>query len=220
MKVGLLVEGGSMAPGPALAQKIGPLGLNMGQIISKVNDATKDFKGMKVPVELDIDTKTKEFTISVSSPPVSELLKKEAGVEKGSGRHKQIKVANISIEQVISVAKTKLPTMLENDLKAAVKSVVGSCVSLGILIENKYAVEVAQEVTEGKYDKEIKSESTETFEEKKKELNTHFSQLTKKQDLLLQQEKAQEEAKEAKETKAAAKPIAPAPAKKAASTKK
>ena len=197
MKVGLLVEGGNMTPGPVLAQKLGPLGINISQVISKVNEATKDFKGMKVPVDLDIDTGTKQFTISIKSPPVPELLKKEAGIDKGSGEHKKLQVANISIEQVIKVAKTKLPDMLENDLKAAVKTVVGSCVSLGIMIENKPAVELAAEVSDGKYDKEIKSEKTETSTEKKKELQEFFSQLHKKQEAKLQQEKAEEEAAKA-----------------------
>jgi len=202
MKVGLLVEGGNMVTGPALAQKLGPLGINIGQVISKVNDATKDFKGMKVPVDLDIDTNTKNFTISIKSPPVPELLKKEAGVEKGSGTHKKIQVANISVEQVIKVAKTKLPDMLEKDLKAAVKTVVGSCVSLGIMIESKPAVEFAHEITEGKYDKEIKAGKTETSEEKKNELQEFFSQVHKKQEAKLQQEKAEEAAKEEKSTAA------------------
>jgi len=66
-----------MKPGPVLSQKLGPLGMNMGDIISKINDATKDMKGLKVPVELDVNPTTKEFDVQVFSPPVSELLKKE-----------------------------------------------------------------------------------------------------------------------------------------------
>jgi len=73
----LLVEGGKMAPGPAIAQQLGPMGLNLGQIISDVNTKTADFKGMNVPVILDVNPDTKEYGISVSSPPVSELIKKE-----------------------------------------------------------------------------------------------------------------------------------------------
>ena len=79
MQIKLLVEGGAMKPGPTLSQKLGPAGINVGQVISKVNDATKDFKGLKVPVELDVDSLTKEFEIFVFSPPVSELLKRELG---------------------------------------------------------------------------------------------------------------------------------------------
>lgn len=194
MQIKLLVEGGSMQPGPALAQKIGPLGLNVGQIISKVNEATKDFKGLKVPVELDIDAGTKEFEVQVFSPPVSELLKKELGISKGSGIQKKVQVANASIEQIISVAKTKMQNLLCGDLKAAVKTVVGTCVSLGVLVENKSAAEVEKEIDEGKYDKEIQEECTETPEEKKKELNDYFSQVQKEQEKIIKQEQAAKEA--------------------------
>ena len=60
MIIKLIVEGGSMKPGPAIAQKLGPLGINIGKIISQVNAETSSFKGMKVPAVLDINTKTKE----------------------------------------------------------------------------------------------------------------------------------------------------------------
>ena len=83
MIIKLLVDGGDIKPGPALSQKLGPLGMNMGEIISKINDATKDMKGLKVPVEVDVNPATKEFNVQVFSPPVSELLKKELGIEKG-----------------------------------------------------------------------------------------------------------------------------------------
>src|SRR3989344_1481812 len=115
MQIKLLVEGGNMQPGPVLSQKIGPLGLNMSQVIQKINDATKNFEGLKVPVELEINPSTKHIEVVVFSPPVSELLKKELGIEKGSGDHKKIKVANASIEQIISVAQTKLPNLLSKD---------------------------------------------------------------------------------------------------------
>ena len=77
----LLAEGGSMKPGPALSQTLGPAGINISEVIKKVNEATSNFKGMKVPVELDIDAKTKAITVNVFSPPVSELVKKELGIE-------------------------------------------------------------------------------------------------------------------------------------------
>jgi len=174
MIVKLLVEGGSMSPGPALAQQLGPMGINIGQVISKVNEATASFKGTKVPVELDIDPATKEFSITVRSPPIPELLKKELGVEKGSGDHKNVKVGNLAIEQIIGIAKTKLPEMLEGSLKAAVRTVVGSCVSLGVFVESKNPIDIEQDIAEGKYDKEIESESTEVSDEKRKELDQYF----------------------------------------------
>ena len=194
MKIKLLIEGGDLKPNPGLSQKLGPVGLNMGQVIQKVNESTNDFKGLKVPVELSVDVNTKEFDVKVFSPPVSGLLKKETGIEKGSGSQKKIQVANASIEQIISVAKSKFPDMLSKDLKSAVKSVVGTCVALGILIENKDPKEIQEEILQGKYDKEIINGKTETSEEKKKEIEEFFSSVKEKQEEILKQEQAAKEA--------------------------
>ena len=201
MQIKLLVEAGDMKPGPVLSQKLGPTGIPINQIIQKVNESTKSFKGLKVPVELEIDIKTKEVNIKVLSPPVSELLKKELGVEKGSGDHKQINVANASIEQIISIAKTKFPDLLSKDLKAAVKTILGSCISLGILVENKSPKEIINEIDEGKYDSEISQEKTETSEEKRKELDEYFSKIKDEQERILKEQEAAKAAEGAEEEK-------------------
>ncbi|MDP3992000.1 MAG: 50S ribosomal protein L11 [Nanoarchaeota archaeon] len=197
MQVKLLVEGGDMQPGPALSQKLGPAGINIGQVIQKVNDATRGFKGMKVPVEVDIDMSTKSIEIKVFSPPVAELLKKELGIEKGSGLQKKTKVANASIEQIISVSKTKLPNLLSRSLKTAVKSVLGSCITLGILVENQDPREVIREIEEGKYHVEISEERTETPLEKKENLDSYFAKILAEQEKVKQQEEAAKAAAEA-----------------------
>lgn len=181
-----------MKPGPALSQKLGPAGVNINQVIQKVNESTKNFLGMKVPVELDINNNTKEISIQVFSPPVAELLKKELKVDKGSGNQKNLNVENASIEQIILIAKTKFPNLLCRDLKSAVKTVVGSCLSLGILIENKNPVDIEREIEEGKYDKEIQEEKTETSEEKKKELNDYFLEIKEKQEKSAKQQETKE----------------------------
>ena len=183
-----------MAPGPALSQKLGPAGINIGQVISKINDATRDFKGLKVPVELNVNTSKKTFDIKVFSPPVSELLKKELNILKGSGIQKKEYPGNASIEQIISVAKTKMPGMLSKDLKSAVKNVVGTCVSLGLLIENKPAKEIEKEIDNGKYDKEIKEEKTQTSPEKKAQLEEYFSEIKTQQEKIKKVEEAAKEA--------------------------
>ena len=201
MQIKLLAEGGAMKPGPALSQKLGPAGIPINKVIEKVNEATKDFKGMKVPVELEINLDTKDIIVQIFSPPVSELLKKELGISKSSALQKKMQVANASIEQIISVAKTKFSNLLCKDLKSAVKTVVGSCVSAGILIENKSAVEIEQDIDAGIYDKEIKQESTETSPEKKEELKEYFNKLKSVQDKVIKKEQAEKEAAdEAKES--------------------
>jgi len=188
MIIKILAEGGEMKPGPALSQKLGPAGINIAEVIKKVNQ----------PVELNINPSTKEVEVQVFSPPVSELLKKELEIEKASGLQNKIKVANASIEQIISVAKIKTPNLLCKDLKSSVKTIVGSCVSLGILIENKLATEIEREIQEGKYDKEINQEKTETSDEKKQELKNYFEKIKLKQDKLIKQEQIEKEAKEEK----------------------
>jgi len=194
MQIKLLVEGGAMKPGPTLSQKLGPAGINPNLVIQKVNDATKDFPGMKVPVELDINPSNKEINVLVFSPPVSELIKRELGIEKGSGTQKKIYAGNLSIEQIISVAKTKMPNLLCKDLKSAVKTVIGTCVALGVLVENQLAKEIEIQIDEGKFGKEIKEEKTKTPQEKIKTLKEYFDNVKAEQDRVLKQEQAAKEA--------------------------
>ena len=208
MKVKLIVEGGAMKPGPAVSQQLGPAGINLGKVIADVNSATAGFKGMNVPVEIDVDTKTKTFTIKVFSPSMAELLKKELSLEKGSGSPLEVKVGNIAFERVLSVAKTKQPSLLAKNLKSSIKLAVGTCVSLGILIDSKEAKLVEKEIDAGIYDKLITGEVTEVSVDKKAELATFFAERKNVQD---KKAKAAEEAKVAEEAaKAAAAAAAPA----------
>jgi large subunit ribosomal protein L11 len=199
MKIKLLIDGGDMKPGPAIAQQLGPIGINMGKVISDVNSATSDFKGMKVPVELDIDEKTKEFKIHTSSPPTSELLKKELKLEKGSSMHKDVKVGNASIGDIIKITKIKYPNMLEKTFKNAVKSVIGTCASIGILVESKEPIDLIRDIEEGNFDKEINSQSSETGPEKRKQLDDFFQNIKSAQDAKLEAEKKIAEEKKEEE---------------------
>lgn len=187
-----------MKPGPAIAQQLGPIGINMGQVISKINEATKEFKGMKVPVKLDINEKTKDFTVETSSPPTSELLKKELNLEKGTSDHRNIKVGNASIEDVIKITKIKYSNMLEKDFKTAVKSILGTCASIGILVENQKPNELIHKIDSGRFEEEINAQLAETAPEKRKRLDEHFTKLKAEQEAKLEEErKAAEEAAEA-----------------------
>lgn len=196
MKIKLIVEGGNMKPGPAVAQQLGPMGVNLGKVIEDVNKMTESFNGTKVPVELDVDPSTKEYTIEVFSPPVAELVKKEMKLEKASGEAGKVIAGNIALETIIKVAKTKLDSLLARDLKAAVRLVVGTCTSMGVLIDSKSPIEIGREIEEGKHDEMIKSEKTEVDAEKKKELETYFAGVKAEQD---KKRKADDEAKAAEE---------------------
>ncbi|MBU2576815.1 MAG: 50S ribosomal protein L11 [Nanoarchaeota archaeon] len=197
----LLVEGGKMSPGPAVAQQLGPMGINMGQVISDVNEATSEFKGVTVPVHLTVDPKTKKFSIKVLSPPTSELIKKELKIEKASGARLKQKVGNLAIEQVIAVSKAKHNSMLSNEFISTVKSVIGTCQALGVLIESKQPMEILDEIAEGKYKEEIEAQKTDVNPEKKKELDTFFKGVEAEQEAIKKAEEA--EAAAAEEAKAA-----------------
>lgn len=191
-KIDMMVEGGKAVAGPAVGQKLGPLKINIGDVLAKINEKTKDFKGMKVPVKLIVDTDTKEFEIEVGTPPVSELLKTELGIEKGSGIPDKHKAGNAAIEQVIKVAKMKKDAMYAGSLKAAVKNVIGSCNSAGILVEGKPAKEVISDVNEGRYDKEINEGKTEADPEKLKKLKADLEASQEQTKHLLVKEKPEE----------------------------
>jgi len=147
-----LVSGGQATAGPPLGPALGPLGVNVLAIVNKINEITKHYAGMKVPVKIMVDPETKEFEVSVGIPTTSALIVSELGVEKGSGTPKTQKVGNLSMEQVIKIAKIKRAELLARNLKRAVKEVLGSCVSMGVTVEEKDPKEVQSEVDEGKYD--------------------------------------------------------------------
>ncbi|HZX44395.1 MAG TPA: 50S ribosomal protein L11, partial [Candidatus Nanoarchaeia archaeon] len=156
--VEVMVEGGKATAAPPLGPALGPMGVNIGQVVGKINEKTKSFAGMKVPVKVIIDKSTKQFEVEVGTPPCSQLLKKEANIEKGSSNPLEDKVADVLIEQIIKVAKMKEGALLGKTLKSKVKEVIGTCNSMGILVEGKSAKEATAEVNAGKYDAEIKAE--------------------------------------------------------------
>jgi large subunit ribosomal protein L11 len=171
-KVEVMVEGGKATAGPAMGQAFGPLGVNIQEILAKINEKTADFKGMKVPVTVIVDTDDKSFDLEIGTPPVSELMKKELNIQKGSGLQKIKKSANMAIEQIIKVAKMKTDSMLSKDLKASVKTVVGSCGPMGIIVEGKQLNIILKEIDDGKYDDLINSGKTEVSEDKLKQLSS------------------------------------------------
>ena len=135
---------------------MGPLGVNVGQVVAKINEQTASFSGMKVPVTVVVDKKTRQFDVEVGLPPVAALIKKELGVEKGAKTPGTEVVGNLSIAQVINVAKLRSGSTLAKDLKAAVKEVLGTCISLGVTVDGRDAREVQREISEGKHDEELR----------------------------------------------------------------
>ena len=150
--VSALVTGGEASAGPPLGPALGPLGINVLQVVNTINDKTKDFSGMKVPVKVEVDPDTKKFTVEVGIPPTTALIAKEAGITKGSGTAGKDYVGNISMENIVKIARMKIDISYAIDLKNAAKEIIGSCVSSGIKIENKPAKEIYVDVNNGQFD--------------------------------------------------------------------
>jgi large subunit ribosomal protein L11 len=150
--VELLVNGGQANAGPPLGPALGPLGVNVMAIVVKINELTKDYAGMKVPVKITVDTEDKSFEVTVGTPTASALIVAELKVEKGSGTPNTVKIGNLSMEQMVRIAKIKGPQLLSPTLKKATKEMLGTCVSLGVTVEGKDPREVQKEIDAGTYE--------------------------------------------------------------------
>lgn len=168
--VDALVEAGKATAGPPIGPALGPTGVNIGQVIQEINKKTADFKGMKVPVKIEVDSDSKEFSISIGTPPAAALVKKEAGVAKASGRPNTEHVADLRIEQVIKIAKMKQDNLLGKNLKNCVKEIIGTCNAMGVMVEGKHAAETIPRVDAGEFDEKIASGKTELSTEELKEI--------------------------------------------------
>ncbi len=171
-----LIEGGKATAAPPLGPALGPAGVNIGQVVAEINKKTADFKGMKVPVKVTVKA-DKSFTITVGTPPVSALVKKEAGVEKCASNPLTDKVADIKIEQVIKIAKMKEDALLGKNMVSKVKEIIGSCDSMGIMVEGKQAREVIADINKGEFVEKIKAGKTELSAEELKKLEEEKKQL-------------------------------------------
>lgn len=152
-QVEALLAGGQVTGGPPLGPILGPLGVNVLQIVNKINDLTKSYAGMKVPVKVIVDVETKEFDVEIGTPTTSALIVKELGIEKGSGAAKTQKAGNLTMGQVVKIAQMKSASSYSNSIKGVVKEVLGACVSMGVTVEGKEPKDVAKEVNQGQHDK-------------------------------------------------------------------
>ena len=205
--VDALVEGGKASAAPPLGPALGPLKVNIGQVIVEINKNTAAFAGMKVPVKVIVDSETKAFEIFVGTPPASGLIIKELNIKNGSGIPNKLKVGNLAMESVIKIAKMKQDSLSAGSLKAAVKTIIGSCNAMGVLVEGKSAKGINYEVDKGTYDKLIQSEKTDVSAEKKAQLAEQLAEVQKKFSGELAKMDA---AKKEKDAAAAAKKAAPA----------
>ena len=147
-----LVEGGKATAGPPIGPALGPLGLNVMQVVQRINQLTKDFAGMRVPVKVTVDIEKKTFEVEVGTPTTAALIVKELGVQKGADQPGHEVIGNLTMDQVAKIAQVKIKDMGTKDFKAAVKTVLGTALSMGVTVEGKNPKEVQKEVDEGVYD--------------------------------------------------------------------
>lgn len=151
-----LVPGGKASAGPPLGPALGPLGVNVAQVVAKINEQTKDLNGMQVPVKIKVKSRT-EFEIEVGTPPTSALILKEIGAEKGTGD--KTTVGNLTMEQVLRIANIKRRGLLSKTLKNAAREVIGTAGSVGATIEGMPSKEAQAAVAIGKYDEILEAKA-------------------------------------------------------------
>ncbi len=126
----VMVDGGKASAGPPLGPALGPLKINVADVVAAINEKTKDMAGMKVPVKVIVDTDTKTFEIETGSPPTSSLIKKEINLEKGSGETGTGRVGDLTNEQAKKIARIKFGS----DDKSSVSQVEGTGRSMGVTV--------------------------------------------------------------------------------------
>ncbi len=130
----LQVPAGKATPAPPLGPALGQAGVNIGEFVNQFNERTRDQMGSKVSVVLNAYD-DRSFDFEIKTPPVTSLILKAAGVEKGSGKPNTSKAGTITKAQLREIAEIKMPDISAHDIEAAMKIVSGSCRSMGIKIE-------------------------------------------------------------------------------------
>ncbi len=157
------VEGGAAKPAPPIKPALESVGLPVEEVVEKINEVTKRYKGFTVTVKVIVDPDTKEYEIEVEPPNITELLLKLAGAKAPSGDPIHKKVGNLPFEKIVEAALMKAPELTAKTLKGAVKTVLGTARAIGLTVDKKDPKEVTKEVEAGVYD-EILSKYEEEWE--------------------------------------------------------
>ncbi|MHA1147036.1 MAG: 50S ribosomal protein L11 [Promethearchaeota archaeon] len=153
-----LVKGGAASGGPPIGPAVGPTGINIKDVVDKVNEKTMIFKGITVPVRIECDPETKQFEIYVETPSTASLILKELGIEQGSSDTGEKKIGNLTIDQIISIAEAKKDLFLDKTFKKCVKTVLGTALSVGATVEGVDPRVIQKRIDNGEYDDIIEGE--------------------------------------------------------------
>ncbi len=132
--VKIQIPAGKANPAPPVGTALGPHGLNIQDFCAKFNEATKDKTGNIIPVEISVYT-DRTFDFKLKTPPASDLLRKAAGVEKGSGDVPRTRAGKVSKAQIKGIAELKMEDLNAHDIEAAMKIIEGTAKSMGITVE-------------------------------------------------------------------------------------
>lgn len=133
-KIKLQIPGGKATPAPPVGTVLGPAGVNIGDFVNKFNEQTRDQMGVVIPVEMTVyDDRTFTFVLKVS--PMSRLILKELGIEKGSSKTPFSKAGTLTREQVRKIAETKMPDLNAGSIEAAERIVEGTARSMGVAVK-------------------------------------------------------------------------------------
>jgi len=148
--IDVMVSGGKATAAPPIGPALSPLKVNVQDIVKTINEKTKAFEGMDVPVKIIVDIDTKKFDISVGTPPVTAMIKKEMKVQKLASvkEGKKELPGDISLESVKKIADSK--ESISGNKKARVKQVLGTCLSGGVTVDGKSPKELIKDIDEGR----------------------------------------------------------------------
>jgi len=153
--ISALIEGGQASAGPPIGPELGPLPVNIGEVVSAINEKTAAYDGMEVPVDIIVDEETGEFEIEIGTPPTAALIRDKCGIDKGSGEPNEDFVADMDFATAIEIAEMKIVDLVALDLRGAVKEVLGTCNSMGVKVDGKKAIEVQKLIDQGEYDDQL-----------------------------------------------------------------
>src|SRR3989338_3510633 len=130
-KIKIVANGGAATLTPAMGQVLGPAGINIGEFVKKFNEASKEMKGDMVPAEISV-YEDRSYDFILKTPPVSSLILKALGKEKGSGKPNTAKIGTLTRAQVKEIAEKKMPDLNAHTAEEAMKIVAGSARSMGV----------------------------------------------------------------------------------------
>ena len=133
-KIKIVIPAGKATPAPPIGTALGPAGINIGEFVTKFNEATREMAGTLVPAEISI-YEDRTFDFVLKTPPASNLILKALGIEKGAGKPPSQKVGTITRKQLEEIAQKKMVDLNANDLDAAVAIIMGQCRSMGVEVK-------------------------------------------------------------------------------------